>query len=380
MEQFYKFLQASPLLEQGVKAFVIILIVILANIAFGIILYIYDKRTSDKHPIFGFIYKSVRKPLRFIVWVIGLWVMFTQVLNWKDKNIDIVLTASVIALKLAIVIAITWMLFDFAKHTKNYFIKKQTRTDGGYNDFSIIETSHKAAQVMIIFIVIFATLNVLHISIVALAGVTTVAAGFFAISQQDLIKNLFGGIVLHLDRPFSVGDWIYTVDGKIQGTVKKISFRLTKLQAFDSRPIYVPNATFLTEAVVNASRMTNRRILQYAGIRYCDFSKLSTIMTDIKNMLANHPEIDQKLTTLVCVVNGSTDMGSSTEGVFGTTSLNFMVYTFTKTTNWAKFQDIQSSIMIEIGQIILNNQAEIAFPTTTIDLPEETLRALSTQA
>ena len=360
-----------------IHMFIILIAIIVINIIIRVILAIVEKKLKDKAKILTIFYRAINKPLRIITWIVGLWAIATQIIHWSTTTSGTLLAISYMVIKVLVILCVMWALMAFAKGVKNHFIDKNTRTDGGYNDFSMIETSHKAAQAVILILAFFTILGALNIPLVALAGMTTVIAGFFAISQQSLIKNLFGGIVLYLDRPFSVGDWIYTTDGKIEGTVEKISFRLTQIRAFDQRPIYVPNDTFLTAAVVNASRMNNRRILQYIGIRYHDFDKLPTILSTVKDMLAQHDAIDQKRTTLVCVINGNTNVGSSIEGVFGAYSINFMVYTFTKTTNWIKFQAIQDEIMLKIGTIIEQAGAQIAFPTTTLDIPNDAIHALS---
>jgi MscS family membrane protein len=121
--------------------------------------------------------------------------------------------------------------------------------------------------------------------------------------------------------------------------------------------------------------MSNRRILQYIGLRYDDFDKFEAIQKDIYTYLGEHPDIDQSCLTLVNVVNGSTNMGSTTEGFFGGSSLNFSVYTFTKVTNWLKFQAIQDKIMMDLGRIIYRHDAEIAFTTMTLDIPSEDIES-----
>ena len=188
---------------------------------------------------------------------------------------------------------------------------------------------------------------------------------------KDTLANIFGGLIIYLDSPYAVGDWIYTIDGNIQGTVEKISWRLTHIRTFDKRLIFTPNNTLITQAVVNASRMTNRRIQQYIGLRYDDFDKFEAIQKDIYSYLGEHADIDQNCLTLVNVFNGQTDMGATAEGFFGGSSLNFQVYTFTKVTNWARFQTIQDRIMMDIGRIVYKNGAEIAFTTMTLDIPEK---------
>jgi len=104
--------------------------------------------------------------------------------------------------------------------------------------------------------------------------------------------------------------------------------------------------------------MSNRRIKTNIGLRYEDSGKMQAILSDIRSMLSNHPEIDTKQLLLVNFVE------------FGPSSLDFMVYTFTKTTNWARFQDIQEDVFLKILTIIESHGAECAFPTTTLFAPQ----------
>jgi MscS family membrane protein len=94
-------------------------------------------------------------------------------------------------------------------------------------------------------------------------------------------------------------------------------------------------------------------------------------MNDIRDYIDGHSEIDHNRTKIVSLVNGSTVMGSSIEGCYGSSSINMQIYVFTKVTNWVRFQNLQDEIMLRVGQIILDNDAQIAFPTTTIDLPDK---------
>ncbi|WP_440615245.1 mechanosensitive ion channel family protein [Cysteiniphilum sp. 6C5] len=378
MDPITQYMDVNKAYAEYIHAAIVIIAILLVNVIIRIVLAIFDKSLAKKSPYLRIFYQAVNRPVRYVTWIIGLWIILTQFINWQGEQPQMIFAIANKTVKILVILCIAWILLRFARGMRQLFIDKNTRTDGGYNDFSMIETVYKAAQAIIIILLFFSVLGALDIPIVALAGMATVVTGFFAITQQELIKNLFGGTVLYLDRPFAVGDWIYTVDGSIQGTVEKISFRLTIIRGFDRRPIYVPNATFLTAAVVNASRMTNRRILQYIGVRYQDFSKVHKILSDAREMLKKHPAIDQKCITLVCIVNGNTNMGSNTEGVFGSYSINFMVYTFTKTTNWVKFQAAQDEIMLKIGEIIEQNGAQIAFPTTTLNIPEGALDQVTT--
>jgi MscS family membrane protein len=191
--------------------------------------------------------------------------------------------------------------------------------------------------------------------VLAFGGIGGIAVGFAA---KDLLANFFGGLMIYLDRPFAVGDWIRSPDKSIEGTVEHIGWRLSRIRTFDKRPLYVPNAIFTQIAVENPSRMLNRRIYETIGIRYDDAGKMATIVERVKSMLKAHPAIDTEQ-TLIVNFNG-----------FASSSLDFFVYSFTKTTNWVEFHEVKQDILLKILTIIEEQGAECAFPTSTLHLPE----------
>ena len=219
-------------------------------------------------------------------------------------------------------------------------------------------TLHALAKLLRLSVVISAVLVALPTvgieitALLAFGGVGGLAIGFAA---QDLLSNFFGGLMIYLDRPFAIGDWIRSPDRNIEGTVEAIGWRLTLVRTFDKRPLYVPNSVFTTLALENPSRMSNRRIKETIGIRYQDASKMGVIVEAVKLMLQNHEEIDSNQTLIV-------NFNS-----YGASSLDFFIYTFTKTTNWIRFHEIKQDVMLKIIEIVHSNDADFAFPTTTID-------------
>ena len=245
------------------------------------------------------------------------------------------------------------------------FIKK---LEGSYianaeqNDKKIDKTLvHACSQLVTITILITSLLIGMQLFGVPISGLLAfggIGGAGIAFASKDLLANFFGGIIIYLDRPFKVGDWIRSPDRNIEGTVEHIGWRLTRIRTFDKRPLYVPNGTFLTISVENPSRMLNRRIKTLVGVRYDDAAKIATITESIKQMLKSHPEIDPKQTLIVNLTE------------FAASSLNIMIYTFTKTTNWVKFQEIQQDVFIKIIEIVESHGAQCAFPTSTVHVPE----------
>ena len=165
--------------------------------------------------------------------------------------------------------------------------------------------------------------------------------------------------MIYLDRPFSVGEWIRSPDKEIEGTVEDIGWRLTRIRTFDKRPLYIPNSVFASISVENPSRMSNRRIYETVGIRYQDISSMDAIVKQVTAMLMAHPEID---TTQTMIVNFNK---------FSASSVDFFVYTFTKTTNWIDFHEIKQDVLLRVAEIVAANSAEMAFPTSTLHIASE---------
>jgi len=358
------------------------LLVLAAVTRFVVHLVLKRLRTDSQHTsrYFAFFCQALARPAGWAIWMIAsLFILRSIGALWPGK-LDGLDPLMVKVLQSAIVVLIGWGSFRFFYLCKVDFMERNRRTDGGYDDFSSAHTVERCGQIVVATIILLTVMGIFRIPLSGILTVGGVGGAALAFANQQLIANIFSGFAIFLDRPFSVGDWIYTTDAKIEGTVTNIGLRLTTIMGFDQRPIYVPNSTFNTSAMVNASRMKNRRILQYIGLRYQDLNRVEPIFEKIRDMLRNHEEIDHKQLTLVNVVNGSTNMGSSVGGLYGSSSLNFMVYTFTKTTNWARFQNIQDDVMLKIGRIIRAEGGDIAFTSYSLfveSVPETLARTLA---
>jgi len=298
--------------------------------------------------------ESLRKPLSLLIWVIGL--------SFAANITSIQADSSIFELvkpvrEVAIIFAIAWFLVRFIRQSEQNIISLR-KARGEPVDITTLDAITKLLRLSVIItaaLVVMQTMGFSISGVLAFGGVGGIAIGFAA---RDLLANFFGGLMIYLDRPFSVGDWVRSPDREIEGTVERIGWRLTVIRTFDKRPLYVPNSIFANIAVENPSRMTNRRIHETFGVRYNDISKVSEITTDVENMLRNHPDIDTTHTLMVNLVK------------FAPTSVEFFVYTFTKTTVWTDFHKIKQDVLLKIDEIISGHGAEMAFPTSTVHIPD----------
>ncbi|HIF50072.1 MAG TPA: mechanosensitive ion channel family protein [Thiotrichaceae bacterium] len=298
---------------------------------------------------------AVRKPLTFFIWIIGLTFAADIVKNETDAAI---FGAIEPIREVGVIFVLSWFIVRFISRVEKNILDKKNKA-GEEFDKTTADAIAKLLRISVIItsaLVVMQTLGYSVSGVLAFGGIGGIAIGFAA---RDLLANFFGGLMIYMDRPFDVGDWIRSSDREIEGTVEKIGWRLTTIRTFNKRPLYVPNAVFANIAVENPSRMTNRRIKETIGIRYDDVSKMKDIISDVKKMLKEHDEIDANQTLIVNF------------NEFAPSSLDFFIYTFTKTTNWIKFHEVKQDVLLKVIGIVESHGAECAFPTSTLHIPQE---------
>ncbi|HHR6131160.1 TPA: mechanosensitive ion channel family protein [Providencia alcalifaciens] len=233
----------------------------------------------------------------------------------------------------------------------NRLEKKQIKKGSDPTSARIIARVFKTAVIVIIMLLFGEHFGMSLSGLMAFGGIGGIAIGM---AGKDILSNFFSGIMLYFDRPFNIGDWVSSPDRNIEGTVVEIGWRITKIVTFDHRPLYIPNSLFSSISVENPGRMTNRRIKTEIGLRYEDADKVSAIVDDIRTMLKQDENIDTGQTLLVYF------------DAFADSSLNIMVYCFTKTTVWAEWLDAQQAVYLKIIEIVKRHNADFAYPSQTL--------------
>lgn len=339
-----------------VQIFVIVFVTLVIDFLQRIVLNKLQKKfkETDLYWDDALIYAAI-KPISLVIWVVGLYIAASI----AAQKAESVIFEYIGPLRDVLVIfAITWFLVRFIKSVEKSIIARNKDVEDAI-DITTVDAIAKLLRLSVLITASLVALQTLGFSIsgvLAFGGVGGIAVGFAA---RDLLANFFGGLMIYLDRPFSVGDWVRSPDRNIEGTIERIGWRLTVIRTFDKRPLYVPNATFNNIAVENPSRMSHRRIKETIGVRYDDVDKLPAIVDDVVKMLKEHPEIDDSQTLIVNF------------DAFAPSSLDFFIYTFTHTTNWIKFHEVKQDVLFKILNIIAQHGAEVAFPTSTIHVPEQ---------
>lgn len=214
----------------------------------------------------------------------------------------------------------------------------------------------KAIKLAFIFIGLATILEVWGIRIgpiIAGLGLLGVAV---ALGAQDLFKNLIAGLMVLAEKRFKRGDWVF-VDGVVEGVVESIGFRSTRIRRFDKAPVYVPNTFLSDNAVTNFTAMSHRRIYWMIGLEYrTTVAQLRQVRDEIEaavlsdDAFAKPPEVP----TFVRVDK------------FNDSSIDVMLYCFTKTTVWGEWLEIKEALAYRIKDIVEDAGTGFAFPSQSV--------------
>lgn len=296
---------------------------------------------------------AAKSPVSFFIWVTGTVLALTTLITQVGVYVELVeyinnFKSTILTLSFA------WFVIRLVQRLELHLKELAYKDDR--LDAVTVEALAKIIKLLAFILTVLFFLSAFGVSLtglMAFGGVGGIAIGFAA---KDLLGNVFGGLMLYMDKPFTVGEWIRSPDKEIEGTVEKIGWRMTTVRTFDKRPMYIPNGIFANISIENPSRMTNRRIKETMGIRYADVNKMRKIILAIKAMLRGHPDIDNSQTMIVNF------------NQFGASSLDFFIYTFTKTTDWIRFHEIKEDVLLKVIEIVEAQDAEMAFPTRTLHI------------
>ena len=285
-------------------------------------------------------------PLKFLPVVLGFFIA-SSYLDVSDNNQDFLdlLNRSLIT------IFIFWLLHQliipFSFVIKNFESKISK---------PLVDWTLKGLKILVIVLGAVAILELWGIRV----GPVIAGLGLFgvavALGAQDLFKNLISGIMILMEKRFTVGD-VILVSGEVEGVVEQIGFRSTLVRRFDSTPVMVPNYKFAEQSVTNYTRRHHRRIRWLIGLEYrTTIDQLKKIRDEINTLIEKDDNFAKNQNASFYVRIDS----------FSDSSIDMLVQTFTVTNDWAEFLKIKETLAVKIIEIVENNEAGFAFPSQSL--------------
>ncbi len=306
--------------------------------------------------------KAIYTPLSYFVWFFASIQILDLIASRIFVNLPVDNRHTLIAV--GALCTFCWFLMRWKSFVVSYMHAK-SKTKEITIDPGKIGALDKIGTVTIIFFSILMMMEITNRSvntIIAFGGVGGLALAF---ASQELIANFFGGFMIYLTQPFTIGDWILIPDHNIEGYVEDIGWYMTRIRSLDKRPIYIPNSIFSKLIVITPSRMSHRQIKETISIRCEDVSKIKSVVVGLKEMLQVHPDLDHQQPIIARFTS------------FGSSSLEILINVYTQTTSTEGFLKIKEDVLLKIVDVVEMHGAQLAMPTQHIAILDKHEPALT---
>lgn len=294
---------------------------------------------------------SFEKPLRWF------FIVFGSYLALKYLPFELMEAATLVRLfRSSIILLLSWGFYHFASISPT-LLSNLAEKMNIHIDKLVVPFLTKVARFIIAALAISVVAEEWGYNVNGFIAGLGLGGLAFALAAKDSIGNLFGGIIIITEKPFSIGDWIKTPS--VEGTVEDINFRSTKVRTFAQALVTVPNATLANEPIVNWSKMGKRQVSFHLGVAYdTPKDKIGLCIERIESMLYMHEDVHNE--TIAVRFDR-----------FNESSLDILVYFFTNTIVWSEYMKVKENINFQIMEILEEEGVSVAFPTRTLHIESE---------
>ncbi len=328
----------------GINALILIAVVLLLNAGLHLVLR-YAQRKKKKTQSFSWFkvfVEAIDRPLQMYIWVVVLaYAFYWLFCLFFDHDFLLFVRGELIA-TLGVII---WALARLVMNVENFYIDKVPKGRGASFDISGIKAVSRLVQVGVILLgalLVLAIVDVPVSGLVTFGGVSGIAVAY---AGKGILTNFFGGVMIYMNRQFSIGDLIASPDRSIEGYVERIDWRYTTIRMPNKQVLYIPNGIFIDIIVINRSRMSNRKIEQTLNLRYEDVLKVPMIFKALQEFLEQYDEIDQEAGISVHLTD------------FTNSSISFTIAVYTRTINSDHANIVQDVILLKAFELIEKYEA-----------------------
>lgn len=246
----------------------------------------------------------------------------------------------------------TVIIYRFVNILSIYLGKLAAKTEGTLDD-QLVPLLRKTLKTFVIIVGTLYILDNLKVPILPLLTGLSIGGLAFALAAQDTIKNFFGSLMIFVDKPFQVGDWI--TSGDVDGTVEEVGFRSSRIRTFRNSLIYIPNGILADNTIDNHGLRKQRRFYTHITITYDTPPELIELFVQgLRKIVDNHPRTAKNYHIYL------NDMAAS--------SLNIIFYIFFKVPDWGNELQSRHEVLMEVIKLAKELGVNFAFPTQTLHM------------
>lgn len=247
------------------------------------------------------------------------------------------------------VLVIGWFLIRF----KNRYIAhtmEERALAGKIPDANSMLAVSKIFTVIICIVVAILLNDMTGLSLTTLLAFGGVGGLAIAFASQEIVSNFFGGFMVHMTRPFLLGETISMPIHSIEGTVEEIGWYQTRIRSTAKAAVYVPNSLFSKALLINKSRMTHRLIDDSILVQVTPLSTLSVIIQDVDAYLSKHPRLDHG------------EWAGARIRSFQGSICELGLYGLTKAASLDDFYHVRDGVLLHVAELVTSRGGQLASP------------------
>ena len=329
------------------------------------------KETKDEENILFYLKDAINTPLIYSLYLFSIQISLFILI--KDQTIINHIIPWINTIYIAL---LTWAIYSVLNNSITIYAQNLLEKYKNVRKEMIVFIL-KIIKVVLILVVILFLFTQLGLDVKAIAASLGVGGIAIALAAKDTLANFFASLNIMTDNSFSQGDWIKTKD--FEGTVVDIRMRTTRIRTFDNAMITVPNSQIANAHILNWSkRVIGRRIKMSIGISYENkMQDIINLKNDIFNMLITNPKIATN--NNINISRTKAFEAIKREDLYGikntllvfidefeSSSINILVYCFSKSPVWEDWLDTKQEVMIKIAKLVEKNNCDFAYPSQTI--------------
>ena len=291
---------------------------------------------------------AIEKPVGLIA-ATGFWFVCVQLLQFDG----LFLATMIGLLKASLSISFVWAAYNMTDVVSGYLQRLTSKTETTLDD-QLVPLVSKALRVFVMVFGVLLIIQNLGFNVMSLLAGLGLGGLAFALAAKDTAANLFGSVMIFMDRPFNVGDWIKT--GGAEGTVEEVGFRSTRIRTFYDSVVSIPNSVIANEKIDNMGLRTARRYMTSLGLAYdTPAEKVEAFIEGAKQIIQKMPQAKK-------------DNFHVNFNEYGACSLNILVQVFFVVPVRPSVLVAIQNLNIALLQLAELLKVEYAFPTTTLHI------------
>lgn len=297
------------------------------------------------------LFVAAERPANGFILLLGL-ILAVHILNPPETMLPLVRLVDEIG-RIATIIFAAWFLWRFIDALSAYFSERAAETESAL-DTQLVPFLAKSIKAFLIITALLVIAQNMGYSISGLLASLGIGGIAIAMAARDTIANIFGSIMILIDRPFMIGDWIKT--SEFEGVVEEIGFRSTRIRTFAKTLVNVPNSQLANMVIDNIDARHIRRISMRIGLTYSTTpEQMKQAIEGIEQILKSHPGVDQNYMLVKF-------------DEFADSSLSIFLYYFSASKVWEEYLDVRQGVNLKIMDLLESLNLDFAFPSRSVYL------------